>query len=200
MVVWSVSWWWFCALSVFSQEPGCALFAALCKEDLIYSQPMNQLTLDMSFLNLNPKKLYFVSSSDWAGHWHYQFDSYQTKLKASECGSHLCWKCKVLDSIWHSPARKRLKRHVLPRCRRPPRLKTLRWLHGGLRTSGTEDLPFRPDDRLRVGLGFRRTWLVYIQATRNPCSCGTGWTERIVQIRLWNMTKHKHGSYMSHRF
>lgn len=39
-------------------EPGCALFAALCKEDLIYSQPMNQLTLEMSFLNLNPKKLF----------------------------------------------------------------------------------------------------------------------------------------------
>lgn len=39
-------------------ESGCALFAALCKEDLIYSQPMNQLTLNLSFLNLNPKKLF----------------------------------------------------------------------------------------------------------------------------------------------
>lgn len=39
-------------------ESGCTLFAALCKEDPIYSQPMNQLTLNMSFLNLNPKKLF----------------------------------------------------------------------------------------------------------------------------------------------
>lgn len=46
------------SLSVFSQESGCALFAALCKEDLIYSQPMNQLTLNVSFLNLKPKKLF----------------------------------------------------------------------------------------------------------------------------------------------
>lgn len=45
------------SLSVFSQEPGCALFAALCKEDLIYSLPMNQLTLNVSFLNINPKEL-----------------------------------------------------------------------------------------------------------------------------------------------
>lgn len=41
-----------------AMESGCALFAALCKEDLIYSQPMNQLTLNLSFLNLNPKKLF----------------------------------------------------------------------------------------------------------------------------------------------
>lgn len=46
------------SLSVFSQEPGCALFAALCKEDLIYSLPMNQLTLNVSFLNINPKELF----------------------------------------------------------------------------------------------------------------------------------------------
>lgn len=44
--------------SVLSQESGCALFAALCKEDLIYSQPMNQLTLNMSFLNLKPQETF----------------------------------------------------------------------------------------------------------------------------------------------
>lgn len=66
--------------SVLSQESGCALFAALCKEDLIYSQPMNQLTLNMSFLNLNPKKL-FCLDLGMAGHWHYQLDSYQIKLQ-----------------------------------------------------------------------------------------------------------------------
>lgn len=33
-------------------------FAALCKEDLNYSQPMNQLTLICPLLNLNPKKLF----------------------------------------------------------------------------------------------------------------------------------------------
>lgn len=32
-----------------AMESGCALFAALREEDIIYSQPMNQLTLNLSF-------------------------------------------------------------------------------------------------------------------------------------------------------
>lgn len=49
--------------------------------------------------------------------------------------------------------------------------------------------------RLTARWGCRWTWLRYIYATRKPCSCGTGRTERIVQKkkkRLRYITKHKH--------
>lgn len=44
---------WLQEEKLLAMESGCALFAALCKEDLIYSQPMNQLTLNLS-LELKP--------------------------------------------------------------------------------------------------------------------------------------------------
>lgn len=45
---------WSDGLLLYLQESGCDLFAALCKEDLIYSQPMNHLTLNMPFLKFKP--------------------------------------------------------------------------------------------------------------------------------------------------
>lgn len=53
-----------------------------------------------------------------------------------------------------SPARKRIKRRILPRCHHPPRPETLRWLRGSLLTSGTEETA--------SWVGFRGTWLDYI--------------------------------------
>lgn len=47
-----------CFFFVFIAGVWLCFFAALCKEDLNYSQPMNQLTLICPLLNLNPKKLF----------------------------------------------------------------------------------------------------------------------------------------------
>lgn len=57
-LVWTLLWWFCSSFLSLLQESGCAFFAALCKEDLNYSQPMNQLTLICPLLNLNPKKLF----------------------------------------------------------------------------------------------------------------------------------------------
>lgn len=49
--------------------------------------------------------------------------------------------------------RKWIRKPVLPRCHRPPRPETLRWLRGGLLTSGSEDMLLPRRQRLRAGLG-----------------------------------------------
>lgn len=151
-------------------ESGCALFAALCKEDLIYSQPMNQLTLNLSFLNLNPKKLFCLDLglgrplALLVG----QLPDEVTGLSTMDpicVGS-------VWDLIRRSPARKRIKRHVLPTCHRPPRPETLRWF--AWRPSNQWDRRPAQTSETESWIGFRRTWLDYIKVARNPCSCGTG--------------------------
>lgn len=78
---------------VISQVSGCALFAALYKEDLTYSQPMNQLTLNLSFWTWTLRN-FSVLTSDWAGPWHYQLDSNpRWSCRLFDHGSHLCLTC-----------------------------------------------------------------------------------------------------------
>lgn len=103
---------------------------------------------------------------------------------------------KVLVSSGAFQQRKKINRRVLPRCHRPPRPETLRWLHGGLWTSGTEDLPFCPDNR-DWELGWASADMACSHLSHQKSLQLWNWMNwknctKKKKKRLWNMTKYKH--------
>lgn len=163
-----------------AMECGCALFAALCKENLIYIQPMNQFTLNL--LNLNPKKLFCL-------------DLRLGRPLALSVGQlqdeqvYRPWIPSVLE-VWGSgldlPWRKRIKRHVLPRCHHP----TSAWSSQAVAWRSSK----RRDRRLRAGLGFDgRGWIT----SKSPGIPAAVELDELKELykknnnkKLWNMTKH----------
>lgn len=82
-------------------ESGCALFAALCKEDLIFSQPMTQLTL-MPVLWTYTLGNFSVLTWDRASNGIISWTLNRWSYRFIDRGSHLCWKCLGFDSMLSS--------------------------------------------------------------------------------------------------
>lgn len=112
------------------------------------------------------KKLFWSWPRDWAGHWHYQLDSYQMTLQVSQPRVPSALEAFGLGT-WirrSSPATERTERRELPRCHRPPRPESLRRLRGRSpdQRDGRPASPLLPQTskRLRAGLGFGgRGWI-----------------------------------------
>lgn len=130
-------WWWFSAL-VWTQDSGCSPVAALCKEDPIYSQPMNQVQPLPCALNLTPRN--FPVSSWTVGEsvalpvgWSYSF---------IDGGSHARLECHVHGSppgaCWWGRGRGGIN---MPWSDRWLDLKLSHGSRGVGLTSRTEDLP-----------------------------------------------------------
>lgn len=102
-----------CFFFVFIAGVWLCFFAALCKEDLNYSQPMNQLTLICPLLNLNPKKL-FCLDFGLGRPLALSVGQLADSCGCIKPGAHRCQKCQVQDWIRRSLAWKRIWRHTLP--------------------------------------------------------------------------------------
>lgn len=159
---------------------------------------MNQLTLNVSFLNLNPKKLFLswprtgqaIGIISWTvTRWSYRF---------IDRGSHLCWKCLDWDLIRRFPAKKRIRRHVLPRCHHPPQPETLRWLHGGLLNQRVGRHAPAQTSETQSWVGFRRTWLDLSHQKSLQLWNWMNWKNctKKKDFETWQTQTH---SYMSHR-
>lgn len=131
-------------------------------------------------LELEAQETFQFLTLDWAGCWHYLWDSYQ-KLKI-----HWQWIPSVLkvfglgfdqafsgeEDVWaRAQTPQRWQRHDLLRRRHPLRLELGAFVYSSSYQPSRRPAlcPSRKGVRDRAGLGFGGTWLDYIKA--NPCSC-----------------------------